>query len=313
MNKCSDNPHCLLIFKQEFGGVFMEYRDLAQEWKEFKQYRRKIEPYANDLDMVQAISNDPPHFFPWYSWLIILMLGGSFCGLPLLFLWFNLRDFGLLIVYFPLDVGWVALLCICVSAIVLSIFQRDRFMAISPEGITIPRFLRSSVFIAWREIRSIRMRTNLLNTHAKLIILHVMGQTTTDLELFKCPYLRGLGKEFRIIKILRMYVRTQVYAEDPIHVEWQIDRAMKEQRSSKQHLSEILIPIVLIVGGWITGWLLGLSLFPQLIILVCVVIISQVLMRRNRSYTGPGIIVVFCILIIILTILFAPLFPNPFG
>jgi hypothetical protein len=291
----------------------MEYRELTQEWKEFKQYRRKIEPYEDDMDMVQAISNDPPHFFPWYFWLILPMLGGAFCGLPMLFLWFNLRNYGVLLVFFPLDVFWVALLCICISVTVLGLFQRDRFMAISPEGVTIPRFLRSPVFIAWREIRDIRMQTNLVNTHVKLIILHRTGKTTTDLELFKFPYLRGLGKEFRIIKILQMYIRTQLYAEEPIHIEKQIDRLMKEQRSSKRHISEIIIPIVLIAGSWLTGWILGLSLFPQFIVLGCMVIISQVLMRRHKSYTGPGIIVVICILIIIFTILFSPLFPNALG
>ena len=291
----------------------MEYRDLSQEWKEFKQYRRKIEPYAEDLDMIRAISSEPPHFFPWSFWLLPVMLGGALCLPPMLFLWFNLDNFGLLLVFFPLDVGWLALGFIGISLVVLGLSQRGRFMSINPEGVIIPRFLSSSVFIPWKEITRIEMQTNLLNTHVKLIILHETGKTTTDLELFRFPYLRGLSKEFRIIKILQMYIRTQLHSEDPKRVEKRIDRSMKEYRSPKRHISEIIIMIILIAGSWISGRLLGLSMFPQLIILGCMVVISQVIIRRYKSYAFPGLVVASCVLIIILTLLLAPLFPNPLG
>jgi hypothetical protein len=291
----------------------MEYRDLVQKWKEYKQYRRKIEPYTDDLDMVKAINHDPPHFFRWFFWIFPLMLGLTLCIMPMFFLWRNLVLFGSLIANFSIEIVWVILGCIGISIAVLSIFQHDRFMIISPEGITIPRFLRRSVFVAWEEIRRTKLRTNSLNTDFKLIILHTAGKVETNLEGYKFPYLRGSGKERRLVQILWIYIRTQFCGQNPVQAQAEVLRKFDKPSSNNTLFLEIVIPLLVTAIAWLLGWIFGLTVFPDLLVSFCILFITLTIMNRPKSYTVLVLAIVLCVVIIILTVVFAPLFPNPLG
>jgi hypothetical protein len=296
----------------------MGFRDLVQEWKEFKQNRRKIVPYTDDMDMVQAINQGHPLFFPWTAWRFIFAFSIPFFFTSVFLQIFFIVYYRILFTELLVNILSISLLCGGLSITAIGISHRQRFMAITAEGIVIPRLLQSHRWLKWSLIQEIRMPANALK------IRYHSGIISVSLMFYSNPYLQSPEASFRLFNVLQLYLRTQIHYEDLSETHKRIKREMiqrisKRKKEDSEALQRLIITSAVAGTGWITGWVLGLSIFPQIIIVVCVFIICEFLLvfywsSDFRRYGLPGIVkvvVIVCVTIIILTIMAAPFFPNP--
>ncbi len=302
--------------------------DLEHEWRQFKRTKKKIIPFSDDLEMVNQLQEGVVFFFPWLNWILPILFGLALTVMGIGFSWYNLTFWEDISFFDPIRMGFIIVSAGGFFFLMMGLVHFRRFMAISAEGISLPRWLRKNLIIPWTIIRRISVQSNIWDSPIEMIIHYGSKTAKTNLTYYRRYYFSGGGQEYQIIRALQTYLQSQFFGMDMKRVRKQIKREHQAVRKRSEDVPEIALPIILLIISGILSWFFVIPFVLQSLMLICMFLFGVTLILvvryrkawhirsfKKRIALLLAVLLVLLFIIILLVLfppLLAPFLPPPF-
>ncbi|MFX1565365.1 MAG: hypothetical protein ACFFCH_05190 [Promethearchaeota archaeon] len=294
----------------------MGQKDLEYAYERFKFDRKLIKPYTNEMEMASRIKGYEVHFFPWTRWLLTFFFGvAMFASAAILWI-SDFWIYGSLSLTSVWDLAPIGFMCGGIAAWLISIPLRGKYMAISIDGISLPRVFGPNQNIPWDTIIRISYRTTGLDESVTLTIETALKKVKTNLTYYRIIYFARVNKGLYLARALQAYMRMGILS----HSREQVQKILKKTGSSRgvqEAAAGIVLFVWLAVGRFLVtlyGWLLfipvvalGCILFFMVLILGSYYQTRKMVPRMQKVLVLCAIGIIICTLLIwIMVIPFLP-------